>query len=64
MKKQDKDKLIENLPEGRRSFLKKAMTAGFVVPTIASFTMSGLMSRPAAAHPNMSGNVHPHPHPE
>jgi len=57
MTEQNKDKLIENLPEERRSFLKKAMTAGFMVPTIASFTMSGLMSRPAAAAFNQSGNV-------
>lgn len=40
--------------EGRREFLRKAAKAGIAVPAIATFSMSGLMARPAAAQSNLS----------
>jgi len=39
--------------EDRREFLKKAVKVGYMVPLVATFTMSGLMGRPQAAHSNM-----------
>jgi len=54
MKSQDTDSLLSKLPQERREFLRKAVKAGFVVPTVATFSMTGLMARPAAAQSNMS----------
>ena len=41
--------LIKKLPEERRHFLRKAAKAGFIIPAVATFSMSGLMARPASA---------------
>ena len=49
MEKKINDAMISTLPEERRAFLRKAVTAGIAVPAVATFSMSGLMSRPAAA---------------
>ena len=38
----------------RRDFLKKAVKVGVVAPTVATFSMSGLMARPALAQSNLS----------
>ena len=38
----------------RRVFLKKAVKVGVVAPTVATFSMSGLMARPALAQSNLS----------
>ncbi len=57
MKKTSSEEMIEKFPEERRAFLQKAVKAGFAVPVIATFSMSGLMARPAAAGHNMSGHV-------
>ncbi len=54
MPKRDKNEVIENISEGRRDFVRKAMNAGFVVPVVATFTMTGLMATPAAAQSNQS----------
>lgn len=42
------------IPEGRREFLRKAAKVGLMVPAVATFSMSGLMARPAAAQSNTS----------
>jgi hypothetical protein len=40
----------------RRTFIRRmAMTGAFVVPTVATFSMSGLMSSASAAVSNQSG---------
>jgi hypothetical protein len=44
----------ENLLEERRSFLRKAVKAGMIVPAVATFSMSGLMARPASAQSNFT----------
>ena len=44
-----KDDLIEEFQPSRRDLIRKAIGAGFAVPVIATFTMTGLMSRPASA---------------
>ncbi len=49
-----KDDLIEEFQPSRRDFIRKAVGAGFAVPVIATFTMTGLMSRPASAGANQS----------
>ncbi len=54
MKKTRKDNLLSNLPEERRKFLRKALDAGFIAPAVATFSMTGLMARPASAQANMS----------
>jgi len=46
--------LLESVSPGRRAFVEKAVKAGFVLPAVGSFTMSGLMSTPAAAQSNTS----------
>ncbi len=46
------EKILESIDESRRGFIRKAIGAGFVAPLVASFTMSGLMARPASAQPN------------
>ena len=54
MSKRDKNEVIENVAEGRRDFVRKAMKAGFVVPVVGTFAMTGLMATPAAAQSNQS----------
>jgi hypothetical protein len=54
MNETQKKGTIEDLPEERRSFLRKAVRAGIVVPAVATFSMSGLMGRPASAQTNLS----------
>jgi len=51
--KSSKD-ILESVSPGRRAFVEKAVKAGFVLPAVGSFTMSGLMSTPAAAQSNTS----------
>ena len=46
--------VIEKVSPARRDFVRKSVGAGFVLPAVATFSMSGLMSRPAAAVSNMS----------
>jgi hypothetical protein len=45
--------IIEDLPEERRSFLRKALKAGVIVPAVATFSMSGLIACPKSAHANL-----------
>lgn len=54
MKKKDSEAAIAKLPEERRAFLRKAVGIGFAVPAVATFSMSGLMARPASAASNLS----------
>lgn len=54
MKKDLQDTVIKGLSEDRRAFLRKAAKAGVIAPVVATFSMSGLMSRPAAAWSNVS----------
>ena len=54
MTKRDNKEIIETVSTGRRDFVRKAVKAGFVVPVVGTFTMSGLMSTPAAAQTNQS----------
>jgi hypothetical protein len=49
--------IIANLPEERRSFLRKAVRAGIIVPAVATFSMSGLMARPEAAQSNQTATL-------
>jgi hypothetical protein len=49
MDRKDSDAVIANAPEERRAFLRKAVTIGIGAPAVATFSMSGLMSRPKAA---------------
>ena len=48
------EEITEHLPEERRSFLRKAVKAGIIVPVVATFSMSGLMGRPASAQSNFT----------
>lgn len=43
------EEILNEFDASRRSFVRKAAAAGFVAPVVATFTMSGLMARPAAA---------------
>jgi hypothetical protein len=54
MNETEKEGIPEHLPEERRSFLRKAVKAGIIVPAVATFSMSGLMGRPASAQSNLS----------
>ena len=54
MKDQNKDNPMSKMPEARRDFLRKALGVGFIAPTVATFSMTGLMARPASAQSNMS----------
>jgi len=52
---QETETKVAKFRQDRREFLRKARLAGFVVPLIVTFSMSGLMTRPAAAQSsNMS----------
>lgn len=46
--------VLDSVSPARRAFVEKAVKAGFVLPALGSFTMSGLMSTPAAAQSNGS----------
>ena len=54
MKNSNSEEIIAEVSEKRRAFLRKAVKAGFVVPVIATFSMSGLMGSPAAMQYNMT----------
>ena len=54
MKENKTEAVISKYPEERRAFLRTAAKAGFSIPVIATFSMTGLMARPASAMPNMS----------
>lgn len=54
MKKSSSEKIIAKVSEERRAFLRKAVKVGFVVPVIATFSMSGMMGSPAAMQYNMT----------
>lgn len=43
---------LESVSVNRRDFVRKSLKAGFIVPVVGTFTMSGLMSSPAAAQDN------------
>lgn len=47
MSEKNRDKVIE-FSKDRREFLKKARAVGFAAPAVATFSMSGLMSRAQA----------------
>ncbi len=52
MKTNKSEEALTKFSPKRREFIRKAANAGFVVPVVATFTMSGLIARPAAAQPN------------
>lgn len=54
MSDKEKQELLDSVSMNRRSFVGKAVKAGFIVPVVGTFTMSGLMSTPAAAQSNQS----------
>ena len=54
MTSKDKKEIVENISSSRREFVRKAVKAGYAVPIVATFTMTGLMSNPAAAASNQS----------
>lgn len=54
MKDQKKKAVLSEVEPSRREFLQKAAGASFIVPVVASFTMSGLMARPASAQTNQT----------
>lgn len=53
-KENDPGDQLESISPSRRDFVRKSVKAGFIAPVVGTFTMSGLMSRPAAAQPNIS----------
>lgn len=54
MSKHTEEKL-DKYRQDRREFLKKARAVGLVAPAVATFSMSGLMSRAhAQVHSNLS----------
>jgi hypothetical protein len=54
MKDSKKEAVLSKVDPSRREFLQKAAGASFIVPVVASFTMSGLMARPASAQTNQT----------
>lgn len=54
MSDKEKKELLDSVSMNRRRFVAKAVKAGFIVPVVGTFTMSGLMSTPAAAQSNQS----------
>ncbi|MFT6287603.1 MAG: hypothetical protein ACJAYC_001829 [Halieaceae bacterium] len=54
MEENSSQKALDSISSSRRDFVNKSVKAGFVLPVVASFTMSGLMATPASAQPNMS----------
>ncbi len=53
-KEQGSQDILETVAPTRRDFVNKSIKAGFVLPVVGSFTMSGLMATPAAAQSNSS----------
>jgi hypothetical protein len=45
----DSQEILETVSPSRRDFVNKSIKAGFILPVVGSFTMSGLMATPAAA---------------
>jgi len=54
MKETKRESVLSQVDPSRREFLQKAAGASFIVPVVASFTMSGLMARPASAQSNQT----------
>ncbi len=54
MSEREKKEIMDSISVERRAFVSKAVKAGFSLPVVATFTMTGLMATPAAAAPNMS----------
>jgi hypothetical protein len=54
MNETKKEGITDHLPEERRSFLRKAVKVGIIVPAVATFSMAGLMGRPEAQQSNLS----------
>ena len=54
MAKKDPNEILESVSTSRRKFIKKSVKAGFSLPVVATFTMSGLMATPASAQSNSS----------
>ncbi len=46
--------VMAKMSPARRDFIRKAVSAGFVLPVVGTFSMSGLLARPASAQSNMS----------
>ena len=55
MAQSKREDIIAKVSPARREFMRKAVKAGFILPVVGTFSMSGLMARPAAAQSNMSG---------
>lgn len=54
MAKLKSEDVIEKISPARRDFVRKAISAGFVLPMVGTFSMSGLLARPASAQSNLS----------
>lgn len=54
MEKRQTEEVIARIDPARRDFIRKLASLGFVVPAVATFSMSGLMARPASAGTNMT----------
>ena len=54
MSKSKQDEIITKVSPSRREFMRKAAKAGFVLPVVGTFSMSGLLARPASAQSNLS----------
>ena len=54
MSKPNSKDIIANISPARRDFVRKAVSVGFALPAVATFSMSGLLARPASAQSNMS----------
>lgn len=54
MSEQQSREIVEQAEPGRRSFLRRAAGMGFVIPVVASFSMSGMLAGPAYAYGNLS----------
>jgi hypothetical protein len=53
----ENDKAIDAVSPSRRSFVRKAIGAGFMAPVVGTFTMSGLMMSPQVANAARSGDL-------
>jgi hypothetical protein len=62
-KEQGSQDILATVAPTRRDFVNKSIKAGFVLPVVGSFTMSGLMATPAAAQSNQSATPPPAPAP-
>ena len=54
MSDQESPEVIEKADPERRRFLRRAAGMGFVIPVVASFSMSGMLAGPAYAYGNLS----------